>query len=90
MRIPEKSFHNLRHTYATRLFKMGENPKTVQVLLGHANVSTTLSTYIHVLESLKVQAAPKIDELYSPKKTKKKANRKILWETSGKPLRLVK
>lgn len=94
MGIPTKTFHDLRHTYATRLFEMGENPKTVQVLLGHANVSTTLSTYIHVLESLKVQAAAKIDGLYVKKKpikkVRKKATDKMLWETSGKPLRLVR
>lgn len=66
----------------------------MEVLLGHANVSTTLSTYIHVLESLKVQAAAKIDGLYVKKKpikkVRKKATDKMLWETSGKPLRLVR
>lgn len=94
MGIPTKTFHDLRHTYATRLFEMGENPKTVQVLLGHANVSTTLSTYIHVLESLKIQAAAKIDGLYVKKKPvkkmRKKSTDKMLWETSGKPLKLVR
>jgi site-specific recombinase XerD len=31
-------FHALRHTYATRLFEAGINPKTVQALLGHSDI----------------------------------------------------
>ena len=50
-------FHALRHTFATRLLEAGENIKTVQTLLGHADVETTLNVYAHVLEdSLKVSA----------------------------------
>jgi integrase len=63
--IPERRFHDLRHTYATRLFELGENPKTVQKLLGHSDISTTLDTYTHVLENIKEKAAAKIDDLYT-------------------------
>lgn len=65
MDITDKTFHDLRHTYATRLFELGEEVKTVSELLGHSNVNTTLSTYIHVLDALKVQTASKIDNLYA-------------------------
>jgi len=58
------TFHDLRHTYATRLFELGEAPKTVQELLGHANVNITLNTYTHVLDKLKEQTVTKIDSLY--------------------------
>ena len=57
-------FHDLRHTYATRLFELDENPKTVQKLLGHSNISTTLDTYTHVLENVKEKAVSKLDDLY--------------------------
>lgn len=57
-------FHDLRHTYATRLFELNENPKTVQKLLGHSNISTTLDTYTHVLENVKEKAVSKLDDLY--------------------------
>lgn len=62
--LPEKKFHDLRHTYATRLFELGENAKTVQKLLGHRNLNTTLNTYTHVLDAMKEQAVTKIDDLY--------------------------
>lgn len=57
-------FHDLRHTYATRLFELGEDAKTVQELLGHSTVSMTLNTYTHVLESMKKKAISKLNDLY--------------------------
>jgi len=48
--IEHTSFHNLRHTVATLLLEKGENIKTIQELLGHADVSTTLNTYSHVMD----------------------------------------
>ncbi|WP_282804671.1 tyrosine-type recombinase/integrase [Clostridium tetani] len=62
--LQDRKFHDLRHTYATRLFELGEEPKTVQTLLGHSNISITLDTYTHVLDSLKVKAISKLDDLY--------------------------
>lgn len=62
--IKPRKFHDLRHTYATRLFELGEVPKTVQQLLGHSDISLTLDTYTHVLESVKVMAASKSNDLY--------------------------
>ena len=68
--ITDKNFHDLRHTYATRLFELEEQPKTVQVLLGHSNVNTTLETYTHVLERITRKAASKIDDLYKQPQSK--------------------
>nr|WP_243124125.1 tyrosine-type recombinase/integrase [Clostridium tyrobutyricum] len=39
--IPYRKFHALRHTYATKLFERDVPIKTVQMLLGHADISTT-------------------------------------------------
>lgn len=64
--LQDRAFHDLRHTYATRLFELGEEPKTVQKLLGHSSVSITLDTYTHVLDSLKKKAVSKLDSLYNP------------------------
>ena len=40
-------FHNLRHSLASYLVRTKTDPKTVQTLLRHANVKTTLQLYAH-------------------------------------------
>lgn len=62
--IKPRKFHDLRHTYAERLFELGEVPKTVQQLLGHSDISITLDTYTHVLEDIKIMTASKLNDLY--------------------------
>ena len=48
--IEPMKFHALRHTYATRLFEAGVAPKTVQHLMGHADIQTTMNIYTHVMK----------------------------------------
>ena len=43
--------HTLRHTFATRCFENKMEPKVVQKLMGHSNISVTLNIYTHVLEN---------------------------------------
>lgn len=45
--IPKLKYHGLRHSFATRCIEAGCDYKTVSVLLGHANISTTLNLYVH-------------------------------------------
>ena len=40
-------FHNLRHSLASFLVGQGTAPKTVQTLLRHTDVATTLGIYAH-------------------------------------------
>lgn len=43
------SFHTLRHSYATMLFRNGANAVQAQRLLGHHSPAFTLSVYVHLL-----------------------------------------
>lgn len=43
--------HALRHTFATRCFEKGMSAKTVQQIMGHANINMTMS-YTHVLDEM--------------------------------------
>lgn len=45
--IPDLKFHGLRHSFATRCIESKCDYKTVSVLLGHSNISTTLNLYVH-------------------------------------------
>lgn len=47
LEVPEIKFHGLRHSFATRCIESKCDYKTVSVLLGHSNISTTLNLYVH-------------------------------------------
>lgn len=40
--------HAIRHTFCSRCFEKGMNPKIVQELMGHQHYSTTIEIYTHV------------------------------------------
>lgn len=58
--IRYRNFHALRHTYATRCMESGVDIKSLSELLGHADVRTTLQTYIHSSLAHKRQAVQSI------------------------------
>jgi len=45
--LPVINPHHLRHTAATNLKNLGIAPKDVQMILGHAHISTTMQIYQH-------------------------------------------
>ncbi|WP_294288861.1 site-specific integrase [uncultured Chryseobacterium sp.] len=47
LHMPDLKFHGLRHSFATRCIESNCDYKTVSVLLGHSNISTTLNLYVH-------------------------------------------
>ena len=59
--IPDLKFHGLRHSFATRCIESKCDYKTVSVLLGHSNISTTLNLYVHPNMEQKKKA---IDQMF--------------------------
>ena len=47
LNIPYLKFHSLRHTFATRCIESKNSVKTVSVILGHSNITTTMNLYVH-------------------------------------------
>jgi integrase len=47
LNMPDLKFHGLRHSFATRCIESKCDYKTVSVLLGHSNITTTLNLYVH-------------------------------------------
>lgn len=61
--MPALRFHDLRHTYATLSLKVGTDPKTLSVNLGHANASFTLNRYGHTTPETQQSSADKLGNL---------------------------
>ena len=46
--LPKVTPHVCRHTYCSNMAKSGMNPKVLQYLMGHADISVTMNTYTHL------------------------------------------
>ncbi len=48
VQMPKITPHVCRHTFCSNMAKSGMNPKTLQYIMGHSDISVTLNTYTHV------------------------------------------
>jgi len=56
-----QSLHTLRHTFASLMIRKGVDIKLISEMLGHASVSFTYNTYIHLIEEEKAKTITQID-----------------------------
>lgn len=61
--LPKIRFHDLRHSHASLLLKLGKHPKIVQERLGHASIKLTLDTYSHVMPNMQEEAAKELGRM---------------------------
>ena len=48
VQLPKITPHVCRYTFCSNMAKSGMNPKTLQYIMGHSDISVTLNTYSHV------------------------------------------
>lgn len=61
--LPQRRFHDLRHSCATLLLVQGVSPRVVMDVLGHSQIGLTMNTYSHVIPDLRRDAAQRMEEL---------------------------
>lgn len=64
IQLPTISPHILRHTYCTRLAEAGTDLKTMQYLMGHSDINTTMEVYNHVDRNRLEKETQKINDLH--------------------------
>lgn len=59
--LPQRRFHDLRHTFATLAIEAGEDLATVSRALGHTSVATTADVYMHVTPAMRDGLAARME-----------------------------
>ncbi len=60
-RMPEASFHDLRHTHAAMLIRRNVQPKVISERLGHASIKITMDLYGYLMPGLQDSVAALFD-----------------------------
>ncbi len=61
--LPQRRFHDLRHSCASLLLAQGVSARVVMEILGHSQIAITMNTYTHVIPELRKDAAERMDQL---------------------------
>ncbi len=61
--LPQRRFHDLRHSCATLLEAQKVSPRVAMEILGHSHIAVTMNMYTKVVSALKHDAAKRIDDL---------------------------
>jgi len=63
-KLPQQPFHSTRHFAITLRIALGENPRSIMQLAGHANTTTTMNTYAEYWPRMGREAAKKTDSFF--------------------------
>lgn len=67
--LPLIRFHDLRHSTATFLLSLKVQPKVVQEILGHSQISMTMDIYSHVLPTMQKEAMDQLSKALQEEET---------------------
>ena len=56
IQMPKVTPHVCRHTFCSNMAKSGMNPKTLQYIMGHADITTTMNIYAEATKEKKQEA----------------------------------
>ena len=59
--VPQRRFHDLRHTAASVLVSRKVHPRAVMEMLGHAEIRTTMDIYSHISTEVRQDTADQMD-----------------------------
>ncbi len=62
--LPHFSCHILRYTFCTRMCEAGVNPKVIQDIMGHKDISTTMNIYTSVTKEHKFSQFVTLEEYF--------------------------
>lgn len=68
VQMPKVTPHVCRHTFCSNMAKSGMNPKSLQYIMGHSDISVTLNTYTHIEFEDAQKEVQKLDENSTKKK----------------------
>ena len=63
VQLPKITPHVCRHTFCTNMAKSGMNPKVLQYIMGHGDISVTLDTYTHIKSEDAIAEMERLDYL---------------------------
>ncbi len=63
VQLPKITPHVCRHTFCTNMAKSGMNPKVLQYIMGHGDISVTLDTYTHIKAEDAIAEMERLDYL---------------------------
>ena len=76
VQMPNITPHVCRHTYCSNQAKAGMNPKTLQYLMGHSDISVTMNVYTHIGFDDAEEELKKMEELRKAQAEVEKRNEK--------------
>lgn len=67
VQMPKVTPHVCRHTFCSRMAAARMNPKTLQYIMGHSDISVTLNTYTHLGFDDALEEMSRISEMHQVK-----------------------